>query len=231
MKNILFFIFLLSQFLLNAQDTIYKRSGEVVPAKIYEININEISYRRSDLLDGPLFISSKNDIKKIKYNNGAIDSFIVVKEVVEKPVSKNRNPVYVIQNYTNDIQPTFRKGIYMYQGQQISDGRVVNLALEKNLFWKNDDINYFAKEYKKCKTLQYSIGFGGAAVGAISMTGSLISTTYNSSSNNDNAISAVIFAAGTSVLVASQIISASFKFRAIKHSNKLAELFNQFSRN
>lgn len=231
MKNILIYTFLLFQVVLNAQDTIYKRTGEIIPAKIYEINIKEISYRRSDLLDGPLFISSKNEIKKIKYNNGVIDSFAIVKEAITPQVVKNTISAYLMQNYTNEIQTTFRKGIYLYQSQQISDRKVLYLALNKNQIWKNSEIDFFANQYRKNKALQCSIGIGGAVVGGISMAGSLISTTYNSSTNNDNAISASIFAVGTSVLVASQIISASFKFRAIKHSNKLAELHNQLSKN
>lgn len=231
MKNILFYTFLLFQAALNAQDTIYKRTGEIIPAKIYEINIKEISYRRSDLLDGPLFISSKNDIKKIKYNNGVIDSFAIVKEAITPQVVKNTISAYMMQNYINEIQPTFRKGIYMYQNQQISDRTVLDLALNKNQIWKNSDIDYFSKQYKKNKELQYSVGLGGAALGGISMTGSLIYISNNSGTSDDNLISASVFAVGTSVLVASQIISATFKIKSIKHSNKLAELYNQLSKN
>ena len=51
------FIFLVIQFCLSAQDSIYKGRGLVIPAKILEVNIKEISYKRADLLDGPLFIS------------------------------------------------------------------------------------------------------------------------------------------------------------------------------
>ena len=58
MKNLLFFILSLSQISLNAQDTIYKRNGEIISTKVIEINLKEVTYKRSDLLDGPLFISN-----------------------------------------------------------------------------------------------------------------------------------------------------------------------------
>ena len=137
--------------------------------KAYLLDIKEISYRRSDLLDGPLFISSKNEVKKIKYNNGVIDSFAIVKEAITPQVVKNTISAYLMQNYTNEIQTTFRKGIYLYQSQQISDRKVLYLALNKNQIWKNSEIDYFANQYRKNKVLQCSIGIGGAVVGGISM--------------------------------------------------------------
>lgn len=229
MKNLLFFILSLSQISLNAQDTIYKRNGEIISTKVIEINLKEVTYKRSDLLDGPLFISNINEIRKIKYYNGAIDTFSIVKEIIEPAILPNR-PLYIVQNDINEIQPTYRKGIFLYQGKQISDRNVIDLVSYKNQLWKNSDITYYSAQYKKSKALQYAIGFGGAAVGGLAMGGSLISTSFNSS-NSDNVISASVAILGASVFVASQIVSATFKFKAIKHSNKLVELFNQSSRN
>lgn len=230
MKNLLFFIFSISQISLIAQDTIYKRNGEVISTKVIEINLKEVSYKRSDLLEGPLFISNINEIKKIKYNNGATDTFAIVKEVIEPTLINANRPVYIVKNNIYEIQPTYRKGIFLYLGKKISDRNVVDLVLYKNQLWKNSDITYYSKQHKKSKALQYAIGFGGAAIGGLAMGGSLISTSFNSS-NSDNVISASVAIVGASVFVASQIVSATFKFRAIKHSNKLVELYNQFSRN
>ena len=60
MRVVFIFILCAVQLYLNAQDSIYKRTGLVIPAKISEVNIKEISYKRLDLLDGPLFIINKN---------------------------------------------------------------------------------------------------------------------------------------------------------------------------
>ncbi len=90
-KDFLISIVFLLQGALHAQDTIYKRSGDVIPAKVLEINTKEVSYKRADLSEGPLFVVNKNDIKKIKYATGTIDSFAVV----VKPTS---NVLYVKSN-------------------------------------------------------------------------------------------------------------------------------------
>ena len=43
-------------------------------AKIIEVDINDITYKRIENLDGPNYIVSKADLLVIKYSNGQIDS-------------------------------------------------------------------------------------------------------------------------------------------------------------
>ncbi|MES2512907.1 MAG: hypothetical protein V4580_02135 [Bacteroidota bacterium] len=230
MKFFLIAVFFLVQTLMTAQDTIYKRTGAVIPAKIFEVNIKDVSYKRSDLPDGPLFIITKNEIKKIKYFTGAVDSFTVSKVESARQVVI-RNPVYTtaVGPNPNEINTTFRRGTYLFQGHHISDRHVMMMAVEKNMSWKNADIQSNISEYKRHKTLQYVIGFAGAFVGA---TGLYISAIGGSSgSANDLAIGGVAAILSAGVLVSSQIVSFQYKLKRVTNSNKVAKLYNDLSKN
>lgn len=60
---------------LNAQDLITKKDGTDVPAKVLEINVDDIKYKRMDNLNGPTFTMLKSDILMIRYENGTKDIF------------------------------------------------------------------------------------------------------------------------------------------------------------
>lgn len=228
MRILLIFIFCFVEFFLNAQDTIYKRNGELISAKVLEINTKEISYKRFDLLDGPLFIINKNEVKKIKYVTGTIDSFLVVNEIKKTPTIIN-NSVF-IHTDNNQIRNSHRRGVYLYQGHSISDKRVLFLAQEKNQFWRNQEINLNITSSKRNKTLQYTIGFGGAFIGGIGVYGSLIAAS-SSSGANDNFIIAIVGITSLGILVSSQVVSFTYKLKRIKNSDKVVEIYNQYSKN
>lgn len=214
---------------IKAQDTIYKRTGDIIPAKISEINIKEVTYKRTDLLDGPLFISNKNEIRKIKYANGAIDSFKVVQETPKKQAVVYVNPMRSYQ-YANEISLSYRRGVYQYMGHHISDKAVFNIVSDKNGTWKNAEIDLNIKDSKRNKALQYTIGYGGAVVGGIGIYAAALGADVGSNSN-DAAIAAFAGILSAGVVVSSQIISFKYKLKRVKHANRVAELYNQLSRN
>lgn len=228
MKTVLFYVLCFAYFFINAQDTIYKRNGELIVAKVLEINTKEISYKRTDLLDGPLFIINKNEIKKIKYVTGTIDSFKVVIEEAKKPTVMYNPAVIISEN--NQIQNSNRRGVYLYREHHISDRRVLFLAHEKNQVWKDKEIELNITSSKRNKTLQYVIGFGGAAVGIVGLYSAAIATSFSSNSS-DNATIAIAALASVGLVVSSQIVSFSYKLKRIKHSDKVVELYNQYSKN
>ncbi|MBC7695769.1 MAG: hypothetical protein H7141_10015 [Burkholderiales bacterium] len=228
MEKLLCFLFCLIAFLISAQDTIYKRNGEIISVKVLEVNVNEVSYKRMDLMDSPLMIVSKNEIRKIKYATGSIDSFIVSKNPVKILQPVYQVPAYVLSN-PNLIRNSLRKGIYIYQGLRISDRNLISLAIEKNMIWNSKEINDHIIKYKTNKSVQYIVGYTGAAIGIIGLYGSLIAVSNNSSSN-DVLYSLGAASAATGILISSQIVSFSYKLKRVKHSDKIMELYNnQFS--
>ena len=57
------------------QDNIILFDGEEIVAKIIEININDIKYKKISNLDGPLYTLDKNEVFMIKYANGEKEVF------------------------------------------------------------------------------------------------------------------------------------------------------------
>jgi hypothetical protein len=58
-----------------SQDIITKKTGEDIQAKVIEVAIDEVKYKKFDNLDGPLFTLLKSDILMIRYQNGTKDIF------------------------------------------------------------------------------------------------------------------------------------------------------------
>jgi hypothetical protein len=56
-----------------AQDTICFNNGEHKAVKLVEVGPSHVSYYRFDNLSGPLFVSDKNDIARIRYANGQVE--------------------------------------------------------------------------------------------------------------------------------------------------------------
>lgn len=77
--KILFFTFLLCLGL-KAQDTIVKKNGTIIPAKILEVGTNAVSYKKTSYLDGPTIIMNKSEIVYIKYKDGQIEEFLDTQE-------------------------------------------------------------------------------------------------------------------------------------------------------
>ena len=73
---ILFIVTSLSN--LYSQDIILKKNGKSIESKIDEIGIDKIKYHKYSNLSGPVFIILKDDVSKITFENGEIETFSVV---------------------------------------------------------------------------------------------------------------------------------------------------------
>lgn len=76
------------------QDTLFMRTGEVIKAKIIEVNETNVSYKKSTYLEGPTFIVLKSKIAKIIYADGSVDYFMnlpVAKESILDSNAYGRN--------------------------------------------------------------------------------------------------------------------------------------------
>ncbi len=63
-------IFTFFCFLSFSQDIIIKKNGDSIIAKVKEMRSNEISFHKTNNLNGPVYIYSKSDILKIVFENG-----------------------------------------------------------------------------------------------------------------------------------------------------------------
>lgn len=70
----LFFIIIFAQ-VTKGQDTISMRSGETIVAKVSDVGVTEITYKKWGHLDGPNYSILKSDVSSIKYPDGSKDVF------------------------------------------------------------------------------------------------------------------------------------------------------------
>ena len=76
MKTIQFIIIgLLVGTRLFSQDTLFTREGHMIAGKVIEINNEDIKYKKSSNIDGPVYVISKSEIVLIEYKNGTKDVF------------------------------------------------------------------------------------------------------------------------------------------------------------
>ena len=60
-----------------SQDIILKKNGGSIESKIDEIGIDKIKYHKYSNLSGPVFVILKEDVAKITFENGEIETFNV----------------------------------------------------------------------------------------------------------------------------------------------------------
>lgn len=120
MKQIVFAVLLL--FCIGdlfSQDIIVKNNGENIKAKISEVGITEIRYKRWDNLNGPIMVISKQDVATIKYKNGTKEiinskggATASTKSVTETKPGKPKPEPVVCKRTVEDVYKTTK--IYFY---------------------------------------------------------------------------------------------------------------------
>lgn len=89
MKTKMFILGILVVFATNvafSQDVIFMRDGSQIKGKVTEFEGNLIKYKPFDFLEGPTRSVSISDVNRIAYENGRIESFVIVETPKEVPV-------------------------------------------------------------------------------------------------------------------------------------------------
>lgn len=122
MKKTILIIILSAMFgILKAQDTIYMKTGTVINAKVFEINKDEVRYKKANNSDGPVYSLEKNEITLIQYQNGTKDVFVTNSTQVQKSEIPNDKIIhdykeaYPTNNQTNQTQINYSG----YPGYQV----------------------------------------------------------------------------------------------------------------
>ena len=234
MKKIIFFgIFTLIAFVSKSQDIIIKKSGDEIKAKVLEIGISEIKYKRFDFQDGPDYTISKSEVVLVRYENG-------INEVITAPASNNPAvintpaptitvaPVLPPEKEITTIEYAY--GSYNMNGRYISKTRVTSLLKAT----KDAQIERLLKKSKRAKVTGNLVG---AAVGVpLIVIGSLVIirgailksefTSYNNYSDPDGTglITAGSAMAGTGLML--QFVNIGFQARSKKKFNDALEIYN-----
>jgi len=75
--NLLFSVIIMMLISTNliAQDKIYLKNGENIEAKVLEVNVDNIKYKKFTNLEGPTFTLAKNEVQMLVYENGESEIF------------------------------------------------------------------------------------------------------------------------------------------------------------
>ena len=176
-----------------AQDIITTRSGEDIKAKIAEIGLNDIKYKRWESPDGPLVVIAKNKVLLIRYEDGTKDIF----EAKEEPSTSEEGTGTGISGLAS--KDLYRQGstdaIRYYQGyKSASVGTLIGSLLggpllglipaiacsattpsyrnldfpSEELMKKRDYLQGFAKQARHIKSNKVWINYGvGAAISVL----------------------------------------------------------------
>lgn len=211
---------------LRAQDTIYKRSGEIIPAKITEISTAEVKYKRFTMPDGPVFIIGHNEVQKVRFANGVVDSFAVSQPVTTQTVMPSEVQVVLQQQpmpVLSGLIENPRSGLYYYNGAKINEKKMLYIATDKNRIWRNKELDQAILATADFKKNQYVSGFGGPAVLLVC----LIAAAQTSQNNANATVSGALVFNGLGIFVASQIVSPLFKRKRSQNARNVVMLFNE----
>ncbi len=107
---------------IKAQDTIVKRNGEQIPAKVLEVNSSSIKFKRIDSPDGPLYDLQLWEIRCIIYNGGRKESY---ESILPPPPP----PPPLIKSEDLSIITLGKK--YYYKERRIDEATVLALAKQR----------------------------------------------------------------------------------------------------
>ena len=102
--NLLYLFFLsftLSSSFSFSQDVITKKDGASIEAKIELIGIDEIKYKKFDNPEGPSYIISKTEVKKIVFENGTSESFNQSDSKKPKAISIEETKAFIVETINN----------------------------------------------------------------------------------------------------------------------------------
>ncbi len=215
-------IVLMSSFFINAQDTIHFKNKTVVVAKIMEIGISEIKYQRFDNLNGPNYLSSKNEIFLIVYSNGARDTIKSI--VVVEPININR------QLSVNPDRLRLSGNKIIYHERAISDRKLYSMisdhpSSETQLILKKE----FKKlnEYKlKEAALAPGLFLAGAGI-HLAALGSAFGVNGGAGFNNSsNLVSA--FVAGAVLRISGHVVNIVYRNKKKNKRSEIVDIYNGY---
>ncbi len=102
-----------------AADIIVTTQSQRISAKIEEVGLDVVKYRRSDNLTGPIYSIAKSDIQSITYENGYVETFnlytpakpsVVVQQTSSNANNTNNNANIPREMLRNQCETEFQKG-------------------------------------------------------------------------------------------------------------------------
>ncbi len=221
MKNIkITFLFSFITCFSYSQDTIFKRSGDIIIVKVIEISPKEVKYKKIDFQDGPTYVDFKSSIKEIHFSSGYKEIF-AEEEVIQTPKTTIN---YGLQTPTPSQRIDVWGSRFKYQNSYLHENQMHSMLLGT----KDKRLIGLVGKAKDAKNMQY-IGFAGVAFGVASyyylLRGlGLFSNSYNRSNSNSYFTTSGFFLAAA---VACPIVSGINKAKRNQYNREAVRLYNE----
>lgn len=211
MKNLLFIFVSLLGITSYAQDIITTKKGEDIKAKVLEINIQDVKYKKVENPDSPIYTLLKSDILMIRYENGSKDIFN--EESKETQVAKNsgietKNRISIVEKQ------------YFLNGERITRGEM------KNILYRDTEARDLYGKSISLKTGSDIFATGSIICSTISIVLLLgdIANTNNDKKKDSDSAAVPLLIAGGGLLIPSFILQRAA-------SKKKAEAVEAYNRN
>lgn len=229
----------------NAQDTLTLTSGAKIPAKVLEVNPTTIKYKHGNNMTGPDYVEEKSNILAIKYSNGIIDSFKVVKAV--QITQATNQPTVTIgkisetpkkQHFTfNKIVSVDNKYYFATESNErlpraIGISKIMRTAQSLCVQKPSPALEESLRKTRQSKIRQTVFGIVGAPLILVGFGTTLVSgIIYNESSlSSDQEGAAVGLTIGTVILttgITFEIVSIINGHKKQKRLKETVDLYNQ----
>lgn len=196
-----------------AQDTLYKKNGELIVAKVQEIRPDEISYKLLSNLNGPIYLVKPGEIQFIRFSNGTKQFF--------EPAEATTND-YALNGHRSKTKgeipdlyqlPIAREGNLYHIGFI----RLPPVQVDRLLMQQSDSqINLMTKAAKKNKRWSKLLTFATIPCGVGFYSGVMIGSSVT---NNGNLNSIAYLIPGGFAVVGIGSAVAAFVLNA--HSKKI----------
>lgn len=236
-KHLFAILFIFGFLSVQAQDTIIKKDGETIIAKVFEIGVSEVKYKKFNFEDGPTYISDKAEIRSIHFKNGQIEEFAKKDASTSLSTSEKSLPTEGSDDYVSQSTPLYTPSsqkIEMFGNRYLMNGRRYNeKEIQNHLLGTNDKkIITLVGSARDAKKMQY-IGFGAFPLGiaALTVLGKGLYQTGSSSGTGtqikvrpENAVMAVVCLAAT---ITCPVLSGVYKNRRANYNRAAVKLYNE----
>ncbi len=155
MKNLLFVLLCLLGVSSYAQDIITTKKGEDIKAKVLEITIQEVKYKKVENPDSPIYTLLKSDILLIRYENGSKDIFN--EETKETPK--------VVKN----SETSSKNRISIVEGDHFLNGEPISGRKMKSILYQDPQTKEIYKSSQHIRTGSILLGVGSMICSTVSI--------------------------------------------------------------
>jgi hypothetical protein len=212
-------VIVFSFFSSRSQDTIHKADGSVIIAKVTEVNLHEIRYKKFDMQDGPDFVEARSGIKSIRYSNGTLESFEFDQPLKRTEVIAQDKPTEKLK-----LQQVGKR--YKYGDLYLKETKMYRFVLQQN----DPQLIKAVRKAKSSKWKKY-ISFGAIPCAADAIGSFLAYQLYSDPTfiaYNPNAAQSALIEGYAATGLAMICGAAGMSFNVIhkKHNKKVVDLYN-----